>query len=90
MDTKEKIKQTIKEIEQLLLQKNEQYGDSAMKPIGLFAKGSPDELIRVRIDDKLSRLALGNDSIESDEDIVLDLAGYLVLLLIAMRDENDL
>ena len=86
MNTKEKIKQTIKEIEKLLLDKNEQYGDSAMKPIGLFARGNPEDLIRVRIDDKLSRLALGNDSIESDEDIVLDLAGYLVLLLIAMRD----
>ena len=44
------------------------------------------DLIRVRIDDKLSRLVRGNDNIESDEDIVLDLIGYLVLLLITMRD----
>ena len=88
MNTKDKITNTIREIETLLLKKNEQYGDSALKPIGLFAQGNPEDLIRVRIDDKLSRLALGDDSIETDEHIVLDLAGYLVLLLITMRDNN--
>ncbi len=53
--------------------------------MGIFAKGSAEELIRVRIDDKLNRLLQGDDSIESDEDVVLDLIGYLVLLLISMR-----
>ena len=55
MNTKDKITNTIREIETLLLKKNEQYGDSALKPIGLFAQGNPEDLIRVRIDDKLSR-----------------------------------
>ena len=54
--------------------------------MGNFAKGSAEELIRVRIDDKLNRLLQGDESIESDEDIVLDLIGYLVLLLISMRN----
>ena len=45
------------------------------------------ESLRVRIDDKLSRLMRGNDSIERDEDIVKDLIGYLILLLIMMREE---
>tara|TARA_R110002020_G_scaffold253928_4_gene467620 strand:+ start:45 stop:323 length:279 start_codon:yes stop_codon:yes gene_type:complete len=84
--TQMKIRETIQEIEQLLISKNEQYGDSVMEPISIFAKGSADELIRVRIDDKLSRLVRGNDSIEEDEDVILDLIGYLVLLLINMRD----
>ena len=74
------------ELEELLVRKNEQYGDSVMEPIGIFAEGNSQDLIRVRIDDKLSRLVRGNDNIESDEDIVLDLIGYLVLLLITMRD----
>ena len=82
-----KIEQVMNEIKDLLLLKNEQYGDSALSPVGIFAKGSASDLIRVRIDDKISRLALGNESIESDEDIVIDLAGYCVLLLIAMRNE---
>jgi hypothetical protein len=90
MDTKEKIKETLKELEKLLVSKNEQYGDSVMEPIGIFARGHhAEDLIRIRIDDKLSRLVRGNDDIESDEDIVLDLIGYLTLLLISMRDGYD-
>tara|TARA_R100000315_G_C5150704_1_gene86323 strand:+ start:28 stop:294 length:267 start_codon:yes stop_codon:yes gene_type:complete len=86
METKEKIREVMMELEELLVRKNEQYGDSVMEPIGIFAEGNSQDLIRVRIDDKLSRLVRGNDNIESDEDIVLDLIGYLVLLLITMRD----
>ena len=86
MDTQKRIKQVGKEVIDLLLAKNKQYGDSAISPLGIFAKGSAEELIRVRIDDKLNRLLHGNESIERDEDVILDLIGYLVLLLIAMRD----
>jgi len=64
-----------------LLAKNSQYGDSAFEPVGIFAKGSPAEMIRVRIDDKLSRLSCGSEAIESDVDVIVDLAGYLILLL---------
>ena len=74
--TRMKIEQVMNEIRDLLLLKNEQYGDSALSPIGIFAQGSASDLIRVRMDDKISRLVLGNESIESDEDIVVDLAGY--------------
>jgi len=83
-----KIELVMKEMERLLLSKNEQYGDSALKPVGIFAQGSASDLIRVRMDDKISRLAMGHDAIEKDEDIILDLCGYCVLLLIAMRDEE--
>ncbi|QDP57042.1 MAG: hypothetical protein GOVbin1782_49 [Prokaryotic dsDNA virus sp.] len=86
MDTQKKIKDTIKMIEKLLLSKNKQYGDSAMNPLGIFANGSAEELIRVRIDDKLNRLLQGDESIESDTDVILDLIGYLVLLLISMEE----
>ena len=81
----EHIKTVIAEVLDLLIRKNKQYGNSALEPMGIFAKGSAEELIRVRIDDKLNRLLQGDESIESDEDIVLDLIGYLVLLLISMR-----
>ena len=57
-----------------------------MKPLGIFANGSAEELIRVRIDDKLNRLLQGDESIESDTDVILDLIGYLVLLLISMEE----
>ena len=84
-ETQDKIKEVIGEVLDLLIRKNKQYGNSALEPTGIFAKGSAEDLIRVRIDDKLNRLLQGDDSIESDEDIVLDLIGYLVLLLISMR-----
>ena len=72
----------------MLIAKNKQYGNSAIEPIGVFANGSAEELIRVRIDDKLNRLIQGDDSIEDDEDVILDLIGYLVLLLITMRNNE--
>ena len=87
-ETTDMIKATIDEVQELLIRKNKQYGNSALEPRGIFSKGSAEDLIRVRIDDKLNRLIQGDDSIESDEDIVLDLIGYLVLLLISMRDLN--
>jgi|TARA_B100000085_G_C18549989_1_gene515477 hypothetical protein len=86
METKKKIKETMDEIRDFLIQKNEQYGDSVMNPIRVFSKAGIDEGLRVRIDDKLNRLMQGNDSIESDEDVVKDLIGYLVLLLIKIRE----
>lgn len=69
-------------IARLLLEKNTAYGDSALNPVRVFSKSSPDEQIRVRIDDKLSRLMRGGDA---GEDVELDLIGYLVLLRVARR-----
>ena len=86
MDTQKRIKEITKEVTDLLLKKNKQYGDSALNPLGVFAKGSAEELIRVRIDDKLNRLLQGDESIETDTDVILDLIGYLVLLLISMEE----
>ena len=85
-ETQDKIRKTMKEVLELLINKNKQYGDSAMNPTRIFAKGSAEDLIRVRIDDKLNRLLQGDNSIERDEDVILDLIGYLVLLLIAIRE----
>jgi len=85
-ETQDKIRKTMKEVLDLLIAKNKQYGDSAMNPTRIFARGSAEDLIRVRIDDKLNRLLQGDNSIERDEDVILDLIGYLVLLLIAIRN----
>jgi hypothetical protein len=66
------------EIKELLLEKNKKYGDSALDPVRIFSKCSTEEAILVRLDDKLSRLrTLSSDE---DEDVLLDLMGYLVLL----------
>ena len=86
ISTEDKIIKTMDEIKNFLVQKNNQYGDSVFQPVRVFSKADKTEQIKVRIDDKLSRLKRGNDSIESDEDVVSDLIGYLVLLLISMRE----
>jgi len=75
------------EIKAFLVAKNQAYGDSALQPIRIFSKSDASEQLKVRIDDKLNRLMQGNDSIEADEDVVKDLIGYLVLLLIQMKEE---
>ena len=87
-EIQKKIKETGNEVTEFLLNKNKQYGYSVFEPMGIFSKGTPQEGLRVRIDDKLNRLMQGNDSIETDEDIVKDLIGYLTLLLIMMRREK--
>ena len=81
-----KIEKTVTELEAFLLLKNSQYGDSVLEPIRIFFFFFKSEQIKVRIDDKLNRLMQGNAALESDEDVIKDLIGYLVLLLIQMRE----
>jgi hypothetical protein len=72
----------------LLLSKNSRYGDSALTPIRIFSQADPVEQLRVRVDDKLSRIARGNLNLD-DEDTIMDLAGYLILLMIARDVTNE-
>jgi len=74
------------EIAHMLIEKNIAYGDSALDPVRIFSKADPVEQLRVRIDDKLSRLMKGTEYV-GDNDID-DLIGYLVLLKIA-KENND-
>jgi hypothetical protein len=66
----------------MLLEKNAAYGNSALDPVRVFSKASTEEQIRVRIDDKLSRLARGSNAGEDPE---ADLSGYLILLRVHRR-----
>jgi hypothetical protein len=73
-------------IKALLLEKNRKYGDSALNPVRIFSKSDSMEQIRVRIDDKLSRLR--NQQADEDEDVIDDLIGYLVLLKVAQMQQR--
>lgn len=75
----QKVRKILNDIAELLILKNKSYGDSAMSPLRIFSKADRTEQIKVRIDDKLSRIARGN---EIGEDTIQDLIGYLVLLKI--------
>ena len=78
----EMIKLECEELKELLLRKNKAYGNSALDPVRIFSKAPVDEQIRVRLDDKLTRLKRGESA---GEDVELDLMGYLILLRISRR-----
>lgn len=83
--TEDKIRRHILKIENLLIEKNRKYGDSAINPVRIFSNADPAEQLRVRLDDKISRLAQGE--MDDDEDTLLDLVGYIVLLLVALEKD---
>ena len=66
----------------MLRKKNAAYGDSASNPVRIFSTSDVVEGLRVRIDDKLSRISRGN---AAGEDVIKDLVGYLALLWAAER-----
>ena len=87
--TQTEIEEVCDEIKRLLISKNRKYGDSALEPVRIFSKGATTEQICVRIDDKLSRISKGAGLVATDEDVIQDLIGYLVLLKISLRREGQ-
>ena len=79
----EKVTKITSDIANLLIDKNKKYGNSALEPKRIFSKADSTEQIKVRIDDKLSRIT--NQNLEDDEDVINDLIGYLVLLKISQN-----
>ena len=77
------------DIKELLLYKNKQYGDSALNPSRIFSKSSAVEQLLVRIDDKLNRIKKGAGLVATDEDVIQDLIGYLVLLKIGLNRQRE-
>jgi hypothetical protein len=67
----DKVKTTLRE-------KNRAYGNSASDPIRIFSKLGVDAGLRVRMDDKLSRIARGDGS--GNEDALADFVGYAAFL----------
>ena len=89
-ETELKISGICDDIKDLLIDKNRKYGDSALKPCRVFSEASASEQLLVRIDDKLNRIMKGAGLLATDEDVINDLIGYLVLLKISMaKDKNN-
>jgi len=84
----EEVSSILDDIREMLVSKNEKYGNSALEPIGVFSKLSPKEGLLIRIDDKLKRIKNGSLD-KDDEDVVNDLIGYLVLLKIHANREQS-
>ena len=77
------------DVKKLLIEKNRKYGNSALNPCRVFAKSSTKEQLYVRIDDKLNRVK--NSQTDEDEDVITDLIGYLILLKVhnKLNEEID-
>ena len=86
--TQDKIRAVGQEVIDLLIEKNESYGDSALNPAGVFASGNAVDNLCSRIDDKLMRIKTQGFR-GYGEDNVKDLIGYLILLKIAIQDEEE-
>jgi hypothetical protein len=78
--TSGKIHKVFDNLRNLLLYKNTKYGDSALHPKNIFSKLSGEEAIKVRLDDKVSRI-INSEEIRKND--VADVMGYLGLLCIS-------
>jgi len=86
--TQEKIRAVGQEVIDLLIEKNQSYGDSALEPANIFASGNAVDNLCARIDDKLMRIKT-QGFVGYGEDNVKDLIGYLILLKIAVSEEDS-
>jgi hypothetical protein len=84
-DTQDLIAQECNSIKNMLLEKNRKYGDSAINPKRIFSKSSAKEQILVRLDDKMNRWL--NQQNDEDEDVIMDMIGYMILYRVAMKKE---
>ena len=82
-DTQEKIAALLDSMKDLLLYKNQKYGDSALKPKKIFYKGDSTNSILIRLDDKLGRV-MSNTEEKPRVNDVADIIGYCTLLMISM------
>ena len=86
--TENLIKEVCSQVQDLIISKNRNYGDSATNPCNIFAKGNAIQSLCARIDDKLSRIK--NKGINDEtEDTVTDLIGYLILLKVAIKQNES-
>ena len=81
--TQRKIREITEAMKDLLLYKNQKYGDSAINPEKIFYKGDATSSILIRLNDKIGRVKANPDDKPRIND-VCDIIGYCTLLLISM------
>ncbi len=82
------LDKTVERITNLLKEKNNAYGNTALNPTGIFSKLNSTEALCARIDDKLARIK--NKGItDKTEDTIDDLIGYLILLKMSLDNMQN-
>ena len=82
-----RVRTVTDQLADLLVEKNQSYGNAALDPVSIFSNASPVERLGARIDEKLARLARGHEY--PGDDTVWDLMGSLVLFYLAKQDEES-
>jgi len=77
------------DLAEMLIRKNQDYGNSVYEPIGIFSKASTIDQINTRIDDKLNRLKNSREK-NFNEDTEKDLIGYLILRRVFYRVHQNM
>ena len=86
-DSEYQIKEVTNQLQELLIKKNRAYGNSALEPLNVFSQQNAVDSLCARLDDKLSRIK--NKGLnDKTEDTLFDLAGYLILLIIAKNEQD--
>lgn len=79
-DTTEDIQKLFENFKSFLIEKNNRYGDAALKPLRIFPGSPTEELICNHLNEKLSRIQNSNELRKND---IADTFGYLALLMIS-------
>tara|TARA_B110000971_G_C19847701_1_gene425585 strand:+ start:533 stop:820 length:288 start_codon:yes stop_codon:yes gene_type:complete len=88
LDTQRMIREIGNDTIEMLIEKNDSYGDSALNPLGIFGNKDAVTSLGARIDDKLARIrTLGYEGF--GEDNVRDLIGYLILLQVELKKRKS-
>lgn len=82
----QEILQKCLEIAELLLEKNIAYSNSAMEPLNILSNATAEDQIKMHIDNKLTRLKHQKEF--ANEDSLLDLTGYLILLMVLKNKQS--
>ena len=90
MSTQEGITRVFDSMKEVVIEENRRYGDSALSPKQVFSKLDSEEGIKIRIDDKISRIMNNNGEIRKND--VADLMGCLALFSVSQNwlDFSDL
>lgn len=80
-NSQKKIVEVCDSMKDLLLYKNQKYGDSALNPNNIFYKGDSTNSIKIRLDDKIGRIKNCEETRIND---VADVIGYCTLLLVSI------
>ena len=86
--SQKKIIEVCNSMKDLLLYKNQKYGDSALNPNNIFYKGDSTNSIKIRLDDKIGRIKNNTDEILRINDVA-DIIGYCTLLLVSMGANKE-